>query len=94
MILDLFGGVIRSSVPKDSPLRDRLLAGGGPELAGLGDPVRARWLLAAAAAGTLDLTGATAAERDVLARQDPAARARAARDLIVARYPAAAHVQR
>ncbi len=73
-------------VPKDSPLRARLLAGDGPELAGLGDPVRARWLLAAAAAGTLDLTGATAAERDVLARQDPAARARAARDLIVARY--------
>ena len=71
---------------KDSPLRARLLADGGPELAGLGDPVRARWLLAAVVAGTLDLTGASAGERDVLARQDPAARTRAAHDLIVARY--------
>lgn len=70
-----------------SPLRARLLAAGPSALAGLGaDPARARWLLSAAAAGTLELTGATAAERAALVRLDAAAVRQGAHDLIVARY--------
>jgi ferrous iron transport protein B len=82
-------------VSTDSPIRARLLHGASapellaadlPVLAGLGDPARARWLVAAAAAGTLDLGAATPAERATLAARDPAELHRAAQSLIIGRY--------
>lgn len=57
-----------------------------PELAALGDPARARWLVAAGAAGSAELAGAVGEERALLARQDPAALMAAASAIIVARY--------
>lgn len=67
-------------------LRGRLLAGAVPAaVAGLG-PARARWLLAAGAGGTLELTGATAAERAALAEVDVEAMQAAAKGLVIGRY--------
>ncbi|MDC0717954.1 ferrous iron transport protein B [Nannocystis bainbridge] len=75
-------------VPSDtSPLRARLLTGDdavppppGTELA------RWRWLVSAAAAGTLDLAAPTADERVALAALAPAAVTAAAHARVIARY--------
>lgn len=71
-----------------SSMRARLLAAADlpPDFAALGDPARARWLLAAGAAGTAELTAASPDERALIARHDPAALMRPATALIVARY--------
>ena len=69
-----------------SEVRGRLLASGTPAaLAGLA-PARARWLLAAQAGGTLELTGASAAERAALAAVGDGAARAAATAQVVARY--------
>jgi len=76
-----------------SEVRARLLASEPPApLRGL-DPARARWLLAAQAGGTLELTGASAAERAALAEMQAVAGAqgmdevqRLASAQVIARY--------
>jgi ferrous iron transport protein B len=75
------------SVPGDmSAVRARLLAGALPAaLAGF-EPVRARWLLAAYAGGTLELTGASADERAALDAVGVAAATATAMDLVIGRY--------
>ena len=50
------------------------------------DAVRARWLLAAYAGGTLELTGASEAERAALAAVGAAEAAEAAKSLVIGRY--------
>lgn len=72
-------------VPADSPIGARLLAP-DPAFAGLGAPARARWLVAAAAAGTLHLGAATPAERGLLAARPAAELHRAAQAQIIDRY--------
>jgi len=69
-----------------SEVRGRLLSEPPPgPLRGLG-PARARWLLAAQAGGTLELTGASAAERAALGEVGEEAARSAAAAQVVARY--------
>lgn len=81
-------GVFTPDPAAGAERRGRLLAGPPlpPELAALGDPARARWLVAAGAAGSAELAGASSEERALLARQDPEALMAAASAIIVARY--------
>jgi ferrous iron transport protein B len=74
-----------AGVPGDmSALRRRLLAL-PVGLEGV-EAARARWLLAAYAGGTLELTGASEAERAALAAVGVAAAAEAAKELVIGRY--------
>lgn len=69
-----------------SEVRGRLMTAAlPPALAGF-EPARARWLLAAQAGGTLELTGAVEAERSALAGLDAGSVVTAAGDLVIARY--------
>ncbi|MBL9105051.1 MAG: ferrous iron transport protein B [Myxococcales bacterium] len=75
---------ISSIPPAPAALRHRLLAAPlPPPLAGL-DPARARWLLAAGAGATLDLTGADERERAALAEVGDLSLP--ATDLVIARF--------
>jgi ferrous iron transport protein B len=75
-----------------SEVRARLLASEAPpSLRGLG-PARARWLLAAQAGGTLELTGASAAERAGLAELAEAQVRAQAQAQVIARYAEVDHV--
>jgi len=74
-----------------SEVRGRLMTATLPAMGKMGElaevgPARARWLLAAQAGGTLELTGATAAERAALSGLDAAAVVTAAGELVIARY--------
>lgn len=69
-----------------SPVRARLLARAPALPAPLSDDPRWRWLVAAAAAGTLDLSDASAEERASLAAVDPATLTAAAHAQVIARY--------
>lgn len=80
-------GAIDPATSDSSPLRPRLLAGDDDVPAPPGtDPARWRWLVSAAAAGTLELTRPTAAERAALAAYDPARLTAAAQARVIARY--------
>ena len=69
-----------------SEVRARLLARALPPALGASSPARARWLLAAHAGGTVELTGASAAEHAALAQVDlPTAQASAGQ-LVIDRY--------
>src|SRR5690606_33186556 len=73
--------------PEDmSPVRARLLARAPALPAPLSDDPRWRWLVAAAAAGTLDLSDASAEEPATLAAVDPATLTAAAHAQVIARY--------
>ena len=69
-----------------SEVRGRLFTAQLP--AGLtgSEPARARWLVAARASGTLELTGVSASELDALEGLDAATVAALAGDLVIARY--------
>lgn len=69
-----------------SALRGRLLAGELPGALAEVEPVRARWLLAAYAGGTLELTGASPAEEHALADVGRDAAEAVATSLVIGRY--------
>jgi ferrous iron transport protein B len=69
-----------------SEVRARLLARGLPASLSPSSPARARWLLAAQAGGTLELTGASAAERAALADIDLELARTSAGQLVIDRY--------
>ncbi len=82
------GDLVRAiaGVPGDmSAMRQRLLALPVGLIDGV-EPVRARWLLAAYAGGTLELTGASEAERAALDAVGVAAAAESAKRLVIGRY--------